>query len=419
MITGKNIICFASGWDFYPTSKHHIMRQLAAHNHVIWVNWHASRRPSLTLADLKTAAGKLVQIRRGPTCVTPNLTVITPPQLPLPHSRWARTLTTRLVCRAVRNVLASLPRRPVQVWSFAPDVGDLIGEFDEELVVYYCVDAFGEFPGYDREWIERRENELISRCNVVLTTSQPLYEAKQQLHPHVFMVEHGVDYHHLSRAVNETLQVPDDLARLQRPVMGFVGVVGEWVNMPLLASLAAQRGDASIVLIGPAQTPMNTLTALPNVHWLGPRDHSLLPNYLRGFDVGLIPFRDVPLTRHANPIKLYEYLAAGVPVVSTPLPAVTNIERSVWQAREPNEFTACCNEAVRYADTDHRLHRARLMAGHSWSGRIERISAMIDTVMTGGSGEGPSDGGDGPYQPPGNTPDGAAEVEPLPVRAGH
>ena len=140
------------------------------------------------------------------------------------------------------------------------------------------------------------------------------------MHPNVHLVEHGVDHEQLSRAVNEELPIPLELASLPRPIFGFVGVVGEWVDLDLLAALARGRPDASIVIIGPVLVPHGPCADLPNVHWLGARDHGSLPGYLRLFDVGLIPFKHVPLTHNANPIKLYEYLAAGVPVVSTACP---------------------------------------------------------------------------------------------------
>jgi len=381
VIHDRNIVCFASDWSYHPTSKHHVMRKLSERNHVIWVNWHASRRPSLGLEDLRTIGAKLWQIRRGSRQVSNQITVVTPAQLPFPGSSLARQVNARLVRRAIQKVLNRLSARPVQLWTFAPDVADLVGSFSEELTLYYCVDAFGEFPGYDRELIERRERELLSKSDVVLTTSRPLYEAKCQLHPNVHLVQHGVDQSHLARAVLEDLPVPPDLRVLPRPVFGFVGVVGEWVDMTLLAALAQHRPDASIVIIGPTITSRAPLNGLPNVHWLGPKDHHELPNYLRGFDIGLIPFRKVPLTFHANPIKLYEYLAAGVPVVSTSLPAVQPIPHSVWLADDGATTVEACAQALRHNDLTARQHRSRLMATESWTARLELISEIIGAAL--------------------------------------
>jgi glycosyltransferase involved in cell wall biosynthesis len=377
VINGKNIICFASGWDFHPTSKHHVMRRLAERNHVIWVNWHSSRRPKVHLADLRAIGAKIRQIGRGPRRVSDGITVVTPFQLPIPGSGLARRFNIFTVRRAIWNVLECLPTRPVQLWSFAPDMGNLVGQFGEERVVYYCVDAFGEFPGYDRSLIERRERELLARSDVVITTSMPLYQNKSQLHPNVHLVEHGVDYDRLSRAVKEELPIPLELAGLPRPIIGYVGVVGEWVDLDRVAALARARPGASIVIIGPSLISHGPLTHLPNVYWLGERDHATLPGYLRLFDVGLIPFRHVPLTRNANPIKLYEYLAAGVPVISTGLPSVRAVSGAVWIADDAASMVRCCDEALRHNAAPERTRRSGLMKAESWEARLETISRVV------------------------------------------
>ena len=377
MIEGKTIVCLASGWDYHPTSKHHIMRMLAGTNDIVWVNWHASRRPGVGLSDLRNIGSRLWQIGQGPRRVSESISVVTPCQLPLPGSSGARRLNAWMVRRAIRKVLATLPPRPVQLWSFAPDVSDLVGAFDEEMVLYYCVDAFGEFPGYDRELIERRERELLSKSDLVITTSPPLYESKRRLHPNVHFVQHGVDYDRLSQAAHREFPTPADLARLERPIIGFVGIIGEWVDLELVAGLAKRRPEASIVLIGPEMTSRGPCAGLTNVHWLGPRDHRMLPDYLQCFDVGLIPFKQVPLTHHANPIKLYEYLAAGVPTVCSTLPAVKASPGAVWLADDADRMATGCDEALACNRPEDRLQRSRSMMTESWSDRLEQISRLI------------------------------------------
>ena len=153
------------------------------------------------------------------------------------------------------------------------------------------------------------------------------------------------------------------------------------MDVELIAGLARQRPDASVVVIGPTATPRGSGANLPNVHWLGPRDHQLLPDYLRFFDVGLIPFRHVPVAHNANPIKLYEYLAAGVPVVSTALPAVRPVPGSVWLADDSERAATCCDEALRHNQPADRAGRSRLMLAESWSQRLGQISEIVAATM--------------------------------------
>ena len=381
MISGRTIICFASGWDYHPTSKHHVMRRLSQHNTIIWVNWHCSRRPSFARDDLRNIALRLRQIRQGPRQATDSITVLTPWQVPLPESQMARRINRWMVRRAVGQVLQRIPSQPVQLWSFAPDIVDMVGSFGEEMVVYYCVDAFGEFSGYNRKLIEKREHELIDRSDVVITTSPPLYEARRTLHANVHHVEHGVDHQHLSKAISDEMPIPPDVAALPRPIFGFVGVVGDWVDVELIAGLARQRPDASVVVIGPVTSSRGSAGALKNVHWIGPRNHQALPAYLKSFDVGLIPFRQVPLTHNANPIKLHEYLAAGVPTVSTSLPAVQAVPCSVWLADDATSAAAACDQAMRHNSTAERIARSESMLAKSWTQRLEEISSIVESAM--------------------------------------
>jgi len=406
MISGKTIICLASGWDYHPTSKHHIMRELSKQNHVIWVNWHASRRPGVAWSDLRHIVSRLGQIRQGARQVSDAITVLTPWQVPLPGWRLAGRFNALMVRRAVHKILGNLPPMPVQIWSFAPDVAELIGnlDLDEELIVYYCVDAFGEFPGYDRELIERLERELLSKCDLVITTSRPLYEKRQRLHSNIHLLQHGVDHAHLSRALHGHLPIPPELRDLPRPILGYVGVIGSWVNLDLVAGLAQATPNASVVLVGPEQTSRGPCAGLPNVHWLGPRAHQVLPNYLRCFDVGLIPFRHVPLAYNANPIKLYEYLAAGVPVVSTSLPAVELLPGAVWLADDVGETVACCAQAIEQNREADRRSRSELMRAESWSARLEHISNLVAATLGEHPGTGSAEGTWAPKVTPARQP---------------
>jgi glycosyltransferase involved in cell wall biosynthesis len=378
VITERNIVCFASGWDYHPTSKHHIMRTLANHgNHVIWVNWHASRRPGAQVSDLRAISDKIRQIRKGAQQVSDQITVLTPFQIPLPESQIARLLNRTFTCAAIRHVLRRLPSQPLQLWSFAPDVGNVVSRFDAERIVYYCVDAFGEFPGYDRDLIEQRERELIKQSDVIITTSEPLCESKKQLHDNVHLMMHGVDYKRLSAVLEEQPDIPADLSRLKRPVIGYVGVVGDWVDLKLVADLARQMPEASIAMIGPVYCSTDACRGIKNIHWLGERQHADVPAYLNAFDAALIPFKHVALTRNANPIKLYEYLAAGVPVVSTALPSVPAMDDAVWLADDVDTTVAACKDAITKNTLGQRRQRSELMKPVSWEAKIEAISQIV------------------------------------------
>ena len=386
VIEGRNIVCFASNWFYDPTSKHHVMRLLSERNHVVWVNYHGSRRPRLSGADAGAIVAKLRQFAEGPRRVAENITVITPLVVPIPGNRAVAALNRRLLTRQIHGVLRGLPDRPVQVWSFAPDVDYMCGRFDEECVVYYCVDEFSEFSAYDAARTLAAERRLAERADLVITTSQTLYEAKRDLNENVVLVTHGVDYGHFTQATSAELTVPEEIAELSGPVLGFWGLIQDWFDVGLVAEVARARPQWSIVLIGEVATDVSVLSGLTNVHLLGRRAYDGLPAYAKGFDVGLIPFRVNALTRAVNPIKLREYLSAGLPVVATALPEVRRYDDWVRIADDAAGFVQAC-EQVLTADSAERgfsaqrsqemAMRQAAMRSETWRAKLVEISEHV------------------------------------------
>ena len=241
MIAGQTILCLASGYDAPPTSKHHIMHLLARDNTVLWVNYHGSRAPSARASDLRAAIGKLTQIGKGLREVRPGLHVLTPLLVPLPGKACVRGLNRMLVGRQIRRSLQRVSRGPLWVWSFAPDVAYLVRQFPATYSVYYCVDDFASFHGYDAAQTLRDERDLCQCADLVVTTSANLQRAKAPWNPNTLMVTHGVDYDHFATALRSDLPEPADMANIPRPRLGFFGLIRDWVDVGLLAEIARVR----------------------------------------------------------------------------------------------------------------------------------------------------------------------------------
>jgi glycosyltransferase involved in cell wall biosynthesis len=382
----STIICLANNYFFDPTSKHHVMRELARTEEVLWINWHASRRPSLSKRDLSSIVEKLAQFRRGVIEVPEGLRVLTPLVVPLPSSRLARSANRLLVQLQTRWVLRKLPTRR-QVWSFTPDIVPLLGGFGEELVVYYCVDEFAAFSGYDIETTRRLDRELCERADLVITTSRSLFEAKRQFNPRTIYVPHGVLYRHFAQALDPEFPVADDLRDLPRPILGYYGLVQDWQDLDLLAEIARRRPEWSIVLVGKVQAEVERFRGITNLHFLGQRPHQVLPHYSRGFDVALIPHKVNELTLNMNPIKLREYLAAGLPVVSSPLPEVRAYEPEVRIAEGVEGWIDAITDALSSRGPEADRTRSMRVAGEDWSVRVAEIRRQIASLCPAAIGE--------------------------------
>ena len=382
MIEGCTILCLASGYDAPPTSKHHVMHLLAERNTVLWVNYHASRTPTASSSDMAHMARKLAQVFAGLSQRRKNLFVLTPLVIPLPSSPWARQANRALLLAQIRRALSRLRNGPLQIWSFTPDVAYALGHFGEEKVVYYCVDDHASFTGYDRQQVLRDEQALCRRADLVVTTSMALQKAKAPWNPNTILVPHGVDYEHFSRAVREDLPCPPDIAAIPHPRLGFFGLIRDWVDLDLLAEVARRQPDWHIVMIGDADSNVNLARyrAIRNIHFLGRRPYEDLPAYCRQFDVGLIPFKINELTKAVNPIKLREYLAADLPVVSTPLPAVKHVPEGVKVSSDGLGFERAIGAFLDNVGRSRPALAAR-MARETWPSRLDIISRNIGEVQ--------------------------------------
>jgi glycosyltransferase involved in cell wall biosynthesis len=380
VIEGRNIVCVASNWADHPTSKHHVMRRLAEHNHVLWVNYHASRRPQLSRGDSRMILQRLRQAWRGTYDVGPRFHVLSPLLVPWPESPAARAFNGWALARQIRRALRQFPRQPLQLWLFTPDIPELVHGLPAERVVYYCVDDFAAFSGFNTTLIEELERRTVAASDVVLATSTELHARHRTRHGSVHFLPHGVDYDHFSAALRMPFDaVPSDLRAIRKPVFGYMGLITDYVDFDSLVVAARARTEWSFVLLGDSRCSLDALAGLPNVHVLGGRPYEQLPAYCRGFDVGLIPFRTNRLTRAANPIKLREYLAAGLPVVSPPLSAVRPYVSAVCTTADRTTFVAACEAALKLATTADRASRAQLVQGESWSQRVEWISELVMT----------------------------------------
>ena len=380
MIRNESIICFAHDWGGDPTSKTHIMRILSEANRVLWVNSIGMRRPVVSAHDLRRVLRKIRRATQGLVRVNANLSVCNPLALPL-HGMPGIDRVNAVLLRASIRYYARRAglSRPI-VWTFMPNTVGLVGKLGESRVVYHCVDEYSAFAGVPREALQRMETELVRRADLVITSADSLYEERKRLNPKTAFVSHGVDVAHFSRALDPGIAPPpdvEDLARSSRPVIGFFGWIAEWVDLGLIGEVARRRPDWTFLLIGKVTADTAPVRGLANVRMVGQKPYETLPAYCRVMDVGVIPFRIEELTLKANPLKLREYLAAGLPVVSTDLPEVRKYADLVHIATGPEAFAAALARALTERSEAAARARVEAMKHESWEARVEEISELL------------------------------------------
>ena len=379
-LADADILCFANDWEADPTSKHHLMRHLAESRRVLWVEAAGMRAPNLRRGkDLLRIGRKARAMMRPARQVLDNLYVYAPPTIPLPASRVARAVNSLLY----RVTLHREQRRagfrgdPV-IWTFSPHVMPLLARLKRRFLVYHCVDRWTAFQDYDAALMETWERQLCGMADIVFASAEDLAERCRTFGAEVHYVPHGVSYAHFNSAL-ELGPVPADLAAIPVPRVGFFGLIHEWVDLDLVAELARQRPTYSFVLIGDTHADTAPLDGLPNVHLLGRRPFEILPQYCRGFAAAIVPFRMTELTKSVNPIKLREYAAAGLPIISSNLPEVRRCSDIAEVASAPSDwFDALDRAVVRGSSAEARRAQSARVRDQDWAVVTRRMVALID-----------------------------------------
>jgi glycosyltransferase involved in cell wall biosynthesis len=258
-----------------------------------------------------------------------------------------------------------------------PHAVDLLPWLPHRGLIYHCADDYASVRGFPGS-LPELEADLCRQADLVITTSETLCQARRRFNPNTHWVPNGADVAHFSAAAAPAAE----LSGVPRPVIGFVGGLSEWVDITLVAELARAHPEWSFVLVGPVAIDISSVVGLPNVRRLGPRPYASLPDYLAAMDVGLIPFKQDQLTHHADPIKAYEYLAAGLPIVATDLPALRRLGDVIRLADSPAAFAAHIEAALREDRLSNRQRRQAEAARHSWTSRFETIDSLIQQSLS-------------------------------------
>lgn len=271
------------------------------------------------------------------------------------------------------------------LWIGSPSLlaESLLERAQPQLVVYDCMDRYAAFHrGPTRRRIERVERAIVRRADLVFATSQGLVQRLRACAPAVELLPNGVDYSRF--AVARSAEPPAWRRKLPGPVVGYHGVLGDWLDYELLAWLADRRRDWSFVVIGPNSSRRSrSFLSQPNVHYLGSVPYAELPGHTVWFDAGLVPFEQNDLTSCVHPIKALEYLAAGLPTVSTRLADLSDLASVVRFAETPCEWLSTIDDCLDPAARSHEQIAARrqAVAGRTWNQLGETIAARLDAAL--------------------------------------
>jgi glycosyltransferase involved in cell wall biosynthesis len=380
-----DIVYFSSiDWNHTWQRPQQLASRLARYGKVLYISPLGLR--SVVLTDWARILRRIAfEFSRPVTASNQRLTVHTPLlYLPLPESPLANRINGWLLHRTIAQWMKRHQiHRPI-VWMGVPSPVALeaIKSIEVRLTVYDCLDNFSLFH-QDAPYIVEAEQQIVSRTQIVFATAAELLERMKLINPRTYLLPNAADYEHFAYDAIRDLPPPREMASLRKPILGYIGEMAQWFDFDLVHNVALQHPAWNIVLIGLVHVDLaHKLFRLPNVFPLGRKSYSELPAYLRCFDLCLLPFKINALTSAVNPVKLYEYLAAGKPVVSTPM-------REVWQYQdvvriaERSEFSAAIKTELE-TDSEAKIQQRLVVARrNTWDQRIEEILRLLDPALAG------------------------------------
>jgi len=345
-LAGLSIACLSTSiWRGLWTRKQWTMRAFAQSNRVLYVD----PQESFTYRWKSRPHRASTPRPEAP----PGLTVLSPwPAFPFGQD----LRSVHAINSAVLRLQLAMARRcmpPDVWWVYDPIASAVTRHHRARLIVYDCVDRHAAYGGH-RRLMDPLESELLRRADVVFVTARGLVSHCEGRAREVHFVSNGFD----EDLFATSRPVPPDLQAIPPPRLGFIGGLAHWLDVDLMVTVARARPDWSLVLVGPMADVKGVLPRAVNVHWLGPRPRDAVPAYIGGFDLGLVPFKNTPLTHTVNPLKAYEYLAAGIPVVSTRMPELDQLP-IIRQAASPEAFIAAVEEGLAEGNGEPARQRRR------------------------------------------------------------
>lgn len=393
MIEERDIVCMSPmTWDDHWGTPQQLMSRLAPSNRVFFVDQPISPLSLLTGVRKRNAVWR--QFRRwlsGPRKVADNVWAGAPPPiLPMRTRKTVHTINAWILRWWLSRQVRRLGMRDVVFWNFQPAMPGVASAVKPAVKMFHLIDDFSGTPYWweNAKHLLAREGESAREADVVVCTGRKLVESRRKYNSNIHFVPEGADVASFGRAADPELAVPEGIASLPGKVVGYVGVIDFRLDVPLMERMAREHPDWSIALVGPVKgdtQDMTALRAMANVHFYGRQDLSDVPSFVKGMDVCLLPYILNDFTHHIFPLKLYEYLAAGKPIISSAMDEMVPFDgRELVVARSHDEFIAAVARAIELETPELAAERREMARNQSWDDRVEQISDILEPWLESG-----------------------------------
>jgi glycosyltransferase involved in cell wall biosynthesis len=386
-LRGQDIVTLSTqDWRDLWTRKQRFMLQFARQeNKVLYVE---TQFHWLTyIKRFKQQWRRIYLFLLGPREVVPNLFIYTPPLI-IPAFQIFPTLArinNFVLAIFLRSAMKKIGIKEPLLWLYSHFNQPLIKKLGAKRALYECVDEFSGAKGLVNEKVARaQERATLEAVDVTIVTAPGLKKSKVGINGNIYIVPNAANVTHFGQAAIGNLPEPADLKSIPRPRLVFVGAIAYWIDLELLRYLAEKRPAWQIIMLGPVLANVSSLDGIPNIHFMGRKQYELLPNYLAWCDIALNPYKLDSVAENCSPLKLYEYLAAGLPTVSTDMPEARQFPDLVGVGKDYEDFLRKTDEILSWSQDTRRSRSTscRIEAKkHSWEMRFLEVEKIAEGVL--------------------------------------
>lgn len=394
MLTSETIVCVSThSWSSLQQNRQQIMRRLAINNRVVFLE--PQRDPSLTfVGNLKTKIRNIFYLRVN--TLSPTLFVVAaPPAIPfgaalLPKmwsgcsTSWIAKVNCQILAMIIRRIIRRFGIAEPILWLSSPWQEYLMRKCPKKLVCYEVYDEISQYPNNAKvqQEIETADRRLSRQADLIVATSKAQMCKRKRLNPHTYFVPNAVDFELFNQALRSNIMICDELKGIQRPRIGYVGLLSFQFDVDLLLHLAKKKPQWEFVLVGPdglgTDRKARSLRSQRNVHFLGLKPMKELPGILKGLDVAIMPYDLSTHVATSYPTKLHEYLAAGKPTVSVNMCELKPFRDVIYLSQSVEEFSSNIQLALEENRPDEVQRRIEVARKNTWDDRVKRISGLLE-----------------------------------------
>ena len=386
----RNIVLLSTAeWDNpFWTNKQHTACSLSELDcRVLYIESLGIRRPTARTRDWLRISKRLVKAFSLPKQVKPNLWVWSPLVIPS-ASKWYTQLLNRIIFTiSLLSIIQILGFQESILWTYNPLTRLYVNLKYFSATIYHCVDNISAQPGMDSRLIKEEERKLCENVDHVFVTSSALYQSRSKWTKCLTYLPNVVDFKHFSKAISSKLPFPEVYMDIAKPRLLFVGAISSYkVDFDLIREVALMMPSWSIVLVGlvgegDPVTDTTKIKDIPNIHLLGPKPYRDLPIYMAHSQVGLLPCLLNKYTESMFPMKFFEYLAAGLPVVSTQLPALDDFQNCFLSGQNSSEFMAAIKNTLDGRSTIAPKYASSVASNYTYEERTITMLKILDQVL--------------------------------------